>query len=95
MRPGAVPDLVVGLGVVALGLATVWLTWVIPVTPVYAVVGPKLVPALIAGALVVLGLLLTAAALRGGWSADIPEVAAAGPPNLASLAWLQRPGSPP
>lgn len=88
MRPGAVPDLAVGLGVVALGLATVWLTWVIPVTPVYAVVGPKLMPALIAGALVLLGIILTAAALRGGWSADIPEVAEAGPPNLASIAWL-------
>ncbi|WP_198373162.1 tripartite tricarboxylate transporter TctB family protein [Roseomonas rosulenta] len=88
MKPGAVPDLAVGLGVVALGALAGWLTWVIPVTPVYAVVGPKLVPALIAGALGLLGLLLVAAALRGGWSADIPEVAEAGPPNLVSLAWL-------
>jgi putative tricarboxylic transport membrane protein len=88
MKQGARADLVVGLGVVGLGLMGAWLTWVIPVTPVYAVVGPKLVPALIAGAMVVLGLLLTLVALRGGWSADIPEVAEAGPPNLASLAWL-------
>ncbi len=88
MKQGARADLAVGLGVVALGLMGAWLTWVIPVTPVYAVVGPKLVPALIAGAMVGLGLLLTLAALRGGWSADIPEVAEAGPPNLASLAWL-------
>jgi putative tricarboxylic transport membrane protein len=88
MKPGAVPDLAVGLGVVALGALAGWLTWVIPVTPVYAVVGPKLVPSLIAGALVVLGLMLVGAALRGGWSADIPEVAEAGPPNLVSLGWL-------
>lgn len=88
MKPGAVPDLAVGLGVVGLGSLAGWLTWVIPVTPVYATVGPKLVPALIAGALVALGLLLVVAALRGGWSADIPEVAEAGPPNLPSLAWL-------
>jgi len=88
MKPGAVPDLAVGLGVVALGALAGWLTWVIPVTPVYAVVGPKLVPALIAGALVLFGLLLTGAALRGGWSADIPEVAEAGPPNVVALAWL-------
>jgi putative tricarboxylic transport membrane protein len=88
MKPGAHADLVVGLGVVGLGLLGAWLTWVIPVTPVYAVVGPKLVPALIAGAMVVLGLLLTLTALRGGWSADIPEVAEAGPPNVVSLAWL-------
>ncbi len=88
MKPGALPDLVVGLVVTALGLLTVWLTWVIPPTPVYAVVGPKLVPAVIAAALVVLGVLLTGVALRGGWSADLPEVAEAGPPNLVSLAWL-------
>lgn len=88
MKAGARPDLAVGLGVTALGLLAAWLTWVIPVTPVYAVVGPKLVPALIAGALIVFGLALSAVALRGGWSADIPEVAAAGPPNLLSLGWL-------
>ena len=88
MKPGALPDLVVGLVVTALGLLTAWLTWIIPLTPVYAVVGPKLVPAVIAAALVVLGLLLTASGLRGGWSADLPEVAEAGPPNLASLGWL-------
>lgn len=88
MKPGAAPDLAVGLGVVALGALAGWLTWVIPTTPVYAVVGPKLVPALIAGALLVLGVLLVLAALRGGWSADIPEVAEAGPPNVVSIAWL-------
>ncbi len=88
MKPGARPDLVVGLGVVALGAMAGWLTWVIPVTPVYAVVGPKLVPALIAGALGLLGVLLVVVALRGGWSADIPEVAEAGPPNVVSIAWL-------
>lgn len=88
MKPGARPDLVVGLGVTALGLATAWLTWVIPVTPVYAVVGPKLVPAVIAAALVVLGLLLCGVALRGGWSAAMPDVAEAGPPNFVALGWL-------
>jgi putative tricarboxylic transport membrane protein len=88
MKAGARPDLAVGVAVTALGLLAVWLTWVIPVTPVYAVVGPKLVPAMVAGALVVFGLALSAAALRGGWSADIPEVAEAGPPNVVSLGWL-------
>jgi putative tricarboxylic transport membrane protein len=88
MRPAARPDLAVGLVVTALGLMTAWLTWVIPPTPVYAVIGPKLVPAVVAAALVVLGLLLCLVALRGGWSADLPEVAEAGPPNLRALAWL-------
>jgi putative tricarboxylic transport membrane protein len=88
MKPGALPDLVVGLVVTALGLLTVWLTWVIPVTPVYAVVGPKLVPAVVAAGLIILGLLLCGVALRGGWSADMPEQAEARPPNLVSLGWL-------
>jgi putative tricarboxylic transport membrane protein len=88
MRQGARADLAVGLTITALGLLTIWLTWVIPVTPVYAVVGPKLVPAVVAGALVVLGLLLSGVALRGGWSADLAEVAEAGPPNIRALAWL-------
>lgn len=88
MRAGSQPDLAVGLAVVGLGMATAWLTWVIPVTPVYAVVGPKLVPAVIAAALVLLGVVLTGMALRGGWSAEIPEIAEAGPPNRRSLAWL-------
>ncbi|HWT09352.1 MAG TPA: tripartite tricarboxylate transporter TctB family protein [Roseomonas sp.] len=88
MKPGALPDLAVGLTVTALGLLTAWLTWVIPLTPVYAVVGPKLVPAVIAAGLVVCGILLCGAALRGGWSADLPEVAEAGPPNLPALGWL-------
>ena len=88
MKRTALADLGVGIAVTALGLLTVWLTWVIPVTPVYAVVGPKLVPAVVAGALVVLGLLLSAVAMRGGWSADLSEVAEAGPPNLRALAWL-------
>ena len=88
MKQGALPDLAVGVAVTALGLMTAWLTWVIPVTPVYAVVGPKLVPAVIAAALVVLGLSLSGVALRGGWSSDLPEVAEAGPPNRTALAWL-------
>ena len=88
MKQGAGPDLAMGVAVTALGLMTVWLTWVIPVTPVYAVVGPKLVPAVVAAALVVLGVLLCVAALRGGWSAALPDQAEAGPPNAGALAWL-------
>lgn len=88
MKPGSHPDLAVGLAVVGLGAMTAVLTWVIPPTPVYAVVGPKLVPAGIAAALLLLGAMLTVAALRGGWSADIAEVAEAGPPNRVALAWL-------
>ncbi|GGJ27414.1 tripartite tricarboxylate transporter TctB family protein [Neoroseomonas lacus] len=88
MKQDALADLGVGLTVTALGLLTVWLTWVIPVTPVYAVVGPKLVPAVVAGALVVLGLLLSVVAMRGGWSRDLSEVVDSGPANIRALGWL-------
>jgi putative tricarboxylic transport membrane protein len=81
-------DLGAGLFVLGLGLVAVWQTLVIPVSPIYAQVGPKLVPWLVAGALLVLGVLLTVEALRGGWSADVPEIAEAPPPNPRSLGLL-------
>jgi putative tricarboxylic transport membrane protein len=81
-------DLGAGLFVLALAGVAVWQTLVIPTSPIYAQVGPKLVPWLISGALAVLGTLLTLDALRGGWSADIPEIAEAPPTNLRALGLL-------
>ncbi|WP_137181269.1 tripartite tricarboxylate transporter TctB family protein [Roseomonas sp. AR75] len=81
-------DLGAGLFVVALGGLAVWQALAIPTSPLYAQVGPKLVPWLIAAGLLVLGVLLTLEALRGGWSADIPDIAEAPPPNPRSLALL-------
>ena len=79
------PDMLAALFVVALGLLGLWQASVIPVTPLYAQVGPKAVPYAVAGAMLVLGLFLVAAARRGGWSASIEEVAEAGPPNGRAL----------
>lgn len=81
-------DLGAGLFVLGLGGLAVWQTLVIPASPLYAQVGPTLVPWLIAGALLVLGALLTLSALRGGWSADISEVAEAPPANPRALGLL-------
>jgi len=81
-------DLGAGLFVLGLGLVGVWQAIAIPTSPIYAQVGPKLVPWLIAAAMLVLGALLTASALRGGWSRDIEELQGAPPINLRALGLL-------
>jgi putative tricarboxylic transport membrane protein len=84
-RPSRAPDACAGLFVIALGLAALWQAGAIPASPLYAQVGPKAVPYMVAGALVLLGALLVLAAARGGWSHRIAEVAEAGPPNMRAL----------
>jgi putative tricarboxylic transport membrane protein len=79
------PDLGAGLFVVVLGLLALWQASVIPVSPLYAQVGPKVIPYVVAAALTLLGLFLVASALSGGWSHRIAEVAEAGPPNRRAL----------
>lgn len=85
---GAGPDLAAALFVLALGGVAVWQTFAIPASPIYAQVGPKLVPGIIAAALLLLGLGLVASALRGGWSAGVEEVRDAPPPNPRALGLL-------
>lgn len=84
----ALPDLLAGLFVLGLGLVGFWQAAAIPVSPLYAQVGPKVVPYVVAAAMTGLGGLLVLTALRGGWSAQIAEVAEAGPPNLRALGLL-------
>lgn len=81
-------DLAAGIFVVLLGVVSLWAASAIPTSPIYAQVGPKAIPYVVAAGLLVLGVLLVAVALRGGWSADLPEVAEAGPANRPALAWL-------
>ena len=81
-------DLGAALFVVALSGVAAWQATVIPTSPIYAQVGPKAVPFLVAGALLLLGVALTLAALRGGWSRDIEELQDAPPANLRALGLL-------
>ena len=78
-------DLGAGLFVVALGALGLWQAAVIPASPLYAQVGPTVIPTLVAGAMLLLGGALVLAALRGGWSHRIEEVQEAGPPNWRAL----------
>jgi putative tricarboxylic transport membrane protein len=78
-------DLAAALFVLGLGLLTAWQAAVIPTSPIYAQVGPKAIPFLVAAGLVVLGGLLTVVAVRGGWSRDIEELQGAPPINWRAL----------
>lgn len=87
MRKNAA-DLGAALFVVALGGVAAWQATVIPTSPLYAQVGPKAVPYLVAAGLLLLGVALTIVALRGGWSDDIEELQDAPPANLRALGLL-------
>jgi putative tricarboxylic transport membrane protein len=82
------PDLFAGLFVLGFGLVGFWQAWAIPVSPLYAQVGPKAIPYVVAAGLTILGAGLVGAALRGGWSHGIAELAEAGPPNRRALGFL-------
>ena len=79
------PDLLVGLFVLALGGLALWQAVVIPVSPIYAQVGPKAVPQLVAGGLLLLGAGLVYVALRGGWSWTLDEVQEAPPTSWRAI----------
>src|SRR5262245_24937350 len=66
LRP-AVGETIIAAGVLVLAAVVFWQTAIIPVSPIYAKVGPTAVPYLTAAGLAVLGVLLLVEALRGGW----------------------------
>ena len=82
------PDIMVGVFVLLLGALALWQAMTIPESPIYAQVGPKAVPYVVAGGLILLGGGLVSAALRGGWSWTLEEVAEAPPVNWRALALL-------
>ncbi|WP_431283117.1 tripartite tricarboxylate transporter TctB family protein [Humitalea sp. 24SJ18S-53] len=81
-------DLGAGAFVVALGGLTLWQTLVVPASPLYGQVGPTLVPYLVASLLIVLGLGLCVAALRGGWSHELDDMQHPPPTNWRALGLL-------
>lgn len=81
-------DLAAGLGVLGLGGLAMWQAAAIPVSPLYAQVGPKAVPYVVAAALMLLGLGLCVVALRGGWSQELEELEDAPPLNPRALGLL-------
>jgi putative tricarboxylic transport membrane protein len=82
------PDLWVGVFVLLLGGLAVWQAATIPTSPIYAQVGPKAVPFVVAAGLLLLGAGLVVSALRGGWSWTLEEVQEAPPTNWRALILL-------
>lgn len=78
-------DLAVGACVLLFAGLVAYLASLIPVS-LYARVGPQVVPYAVAGGLALLGALLVAKALRGGWSGDDPELTM--PVDWKSARWL-------
>lgn len=75
-RTFALPEFLIGLGLLAGACVALWEAATIPVSPMYSKVGPTAFPYAAGGGLVVLSMLLIARAVRGGWQAqeekDIP-----------------------
>jgi putative tricarboxylic transport membrane protein len=85
-RGGLAPgDMVVALAVVALGVVVLWQTWAIPVSPIYAKVGPTAAPLMAAVGLLAMGAALVLSALRGGWQPDEEREAT---PDKMALGWI-------
>lgn len=88
MSPHAKADLGCGLFVVLLGLAGFYSAYVIPRSPVYAQVGPTLIPYVASAALTLLGAALVASAMRGGWSHAVEELRELDPINWRAFGLL-------
>lgn len=70
-RPRPVTGEVASAGaLVVLALLSFWQTSVIPVSPIYARVGPTLFPWIASSGLLAIGVLLLAQALRGGFGVE-------------------------
>jgi putative tricarboxylic transport membrane protein len=84
-RRAAVGEAIIGAGVLALAAVMLWQTLAIPVSPIYAKVGPTAVPTITSLALGALGILLLIAAWQGGWQ---PAKEKAVAPDRTALAWV-------
>jgi len=84
LRPG-IGETIIAAGVLVLAAVITWQTAIIPVSPIYAKVGPTIVPHITALGLAGFGLLLLYSALRGGWQ---PEEEKEITPDRPALLWV-------
>ena len=78
-------ELAVALGVLALAIVIYWQTQLIPVSPIYAKVGPTVMPTIAAAGLGILSLVLIVSAVRGGWQSEEERAA---PNDYLALVWV-------
>jgi putative tricarboxylic transport membrane protein len=84
LRP-APAETIIAAGVLVLAGIIYWQAAAIPVSPIYAQVGPTIVPVITAIGLGLLGIFLLISALRGGWQ---PEEEKEITPDYPALAWI-------
>jgi putative tricarboxylic transport membrane protein len=84
-RSGATGQLLVAIGVLVLSAVAAYQTTVIPVSPLYAKVGPTIFPWIVSAGLAFLGAALLIEALRGGWT---HEAELQGPIDRHALGWV-------
>jgi putative tricarboxylic transport membrane protein len=63
-------ELLVAIGVFAMAIIVLQQAWSIPVSPLYAKVGPTIVPVIAGLGLLLFGAALLVSAMRGGWQPD-------------------------
>jgi putative tricarboxylic transport membrane protein len=80
------PETAMALGVIILGYVALYETTEIPVSPMYAQVGPTVMAYLASGLLIALGLALLAQAWTGRWATPPEETAVA--LDIKALGWL-------
>ena len=84
-RRPAIGETIIGAGGLALAVVMFWQTMSIPVSPIYAKVGPTVVPMMTAAALGVLGVLLLIDAWQGGWQTEDEKAVMS---DRAALVWV-------
>ncbi len=84
LRP-ALGETVIAVGVLLVAAVIYWQTAAIPVSPIYAKVGPTVIPAITGIGLGLLGLVLLVSALRGGWQPQEENEIAL---DYTALAWI-------
>ena len=84
-RPSARGELALAISTLILAAVVLWQAFTIPVTPIYARVGPTWAPILAGLALGICGLLLLVSALRGGWQ---PQDERDFTPDRTALGWV-------
>src|SRR5262245_11112872 len=78
-------ETVIAVGVLALAVVIFVQTMAVPVSPIYAKVGPTVFPLITAAGLALLGVILVIEAVRGGWQpAEETEVK----PDWPALRWV-------
>lgn len=63
----AIPEILIGFGLVVIAAILAWQTAIMPVSPMYSKVGPTVFPYATAGALALFGVILALRGFAGGW----------------------------